>query len=635
MKILSFLFGTTVALVCIIDTATAQTPAEIKATAQAVTVEINLAQDSSVGSGIIIHQQGDLYTIVTNRHVVCGKKRKCSTPLPTETFQIKFGNGSFLQVPATEVKILSKDLDLATIQFRSNTPYQLAKIAPPGSLKVGEIVYTSGYPAEPRGYSFNSGKSIAVVNKRLTDDRGGYTIVYDAETQPGMSGGGVFDKNGRLVAIHGQGERYKENTQLPATSVSSNINLIRQEVNSKINYNRGIPVRWVVQSLAQQGIKLGGRDPVIPAPAAVNNTADEYFIAGFNKWVEPGSDVIAGKRQAIQLLTQAIRLNPRYASAYLIRSSTYDQLGEYRLAVSDCNQAIKFAPKYARAYNNCGFLKAYKLNDPQGALADYNQVISLNPQDASAYNNLGLLKNDKLNDPQGALADYNQAISLNPRFAFAYGNRANLKKNKLNDPQGALADYNQAISLDPQYSNVYSNRGNLKDDKLNDPQGALADYNQAITLNPQNAKAYLRRGNLKDDKLNDSQGALADYNQAIALNPQDALVYYNRGNLKNDKLNDPQGALADYDQAISLDSQFAIAYGARGYLKYTKLNDRPSGIADTKKAAELAKEQNNKSVYQNAIAILDRWGVGSSTNRPQVIQVSPTEIKIDLRNIFR
>jgi V8-like Glu-specific endopeptidase len=78
---------------------------------------------------------------------------------------------------------------------------------------VGDRVYTSGYPLEPRGYSFNQGKAIAVVNKRLSDDRGGYTVIYDAQTQPGMSGGGVFDNNGRLVAIHGQGERYRENTQ--------------------------------------------------------------------------------------------------------------------------------------------------------------------------------------------------------------------------------------------------------------------------------------------------------------------------------------------------------------------------------------------------------------------------------------
>jgi tetratricopeptide (TPR) repeat protein/V8-like Glu-specific endopeptidase len=608
VKFTAFLLGTTAALVCVVDTAIAQSPAEIKAVAQAVTVEIKLVKDRSVGSGILIHQQGNLYTIVTNRHVVCGEQRNCATPSPTETFQLKFGNGSSLKVPASAVKILSKDLDLATLQFRSNTPYQIAKLAPPGSLKVGEIVYTSGYPLEPRGYSFNIGSAIAVVNKRLTADRGGYTIVYDAQTQPGMSGGGVFDKKGRIVAIHGQGERFRENTELVDTSESSGIITARSEVNSKIGYNRGLPVRWVVESLAQQEIKLGDRDPVVPAPAAVNNTADEYFIAGFNQWVEPGSNVLAGKRQAIKLFTQAIRLNPRYKIAYFLRAVTYAQLREYRLAISDYNQVINLDPQNATGYSHRGLFKDEKLNDPNGALADYNQAISLNPQDALAYYNRGNLKARKFNAPNSALADYNQAISLNPQLTLAYINRGNLKDDKLNDPNGALADYNQAISLNPQDALAYYNRALLKDDKFNDPNGALADYNQAISLNPQDAPAYINRGNLKAHKFNAPNGALADYNQAISLNPQFATAYTNRGTLKARKFNAPNGALADYNQAISLAPNNPNAYGGRGYLKYTQLNDRSGGIADTKKAAELAKAQGNSQVLSVALKLLQSWG---------------------------
>jgi tetratricopeptide (TPR) repeat protein len=547
VKIPSLLLGTATALVCVANAAVAQTPSQIQATAKAVTVEINLTQDKSVGSGVLLHQQGNLYTLITNRHVACGKKRNCTAPLSTETFQLNFGNGSSLKVPATAVKILGKDIDLATIQFRSNTSYQIARIAPPGSLKVGDIVYTSGYPAQPQGYSFNTGNAIAVVNKRLTDDRGGYTVVYNAQTQPGMSGGGVFDRNARLVAIHGQGERYRENTQLTDTSKAGGRITPRQKVGSKIGYNRGISARWVVESLARQGIKLGDspqgtlreRDPVTPTPAAVNDTADEYFIAGFNKWVEPGSDIKAGKQQAIQAFTQAIRLNPRYEIAYFMRANTYNQLQEYRLALADWNQSIAIDPQFAEAYNNCG-----------------------------------KLKDDKLNDPQGALADYNRAIALYPNYADAYINRGMLKALKLNDPQGALADYNRAIALNSQSAEAYNDRGNLKDDKLNDPQGALADYNRAITLDPQLVEAYNNRGILKAFKLKDPKGALADYNQAIDLSPQ----------LSN-------------------------SYFVRGFLKYTKLRDRSGGIADVKKAAELGKAQGNTLILNNSLQLLQSWGV--------------------------
>ncbi|PSB57447.1 tetratricopeptide repeat-containing S1 family peptidase [Chamaesiphon polymorphus] len=516
MKFPSFLLCTTVVIVCIVDTATAQTPAEIQSIAKAVTVEINLVKDRSLGSGVLVHQQGNLYTLITNRHVVCGKKRTCSMPLSTETFQLKFGNGSSLQVPATAVKILSKDLDLATIQFSSNTPYQIAQIAPPSSLKVGDRVYTSGYPAEPRGFSFNDGDAMAVVKKRLTEDRGGYTVIYDAQTQPGMSGGGVFDNNGRIVAIHGQGERYRDNTELPEVSKSVR-NTTRSEIGSKIGYNRGIPVRWVVERLAQQGIKLGDEDPTTPASAAVTNTADEYFIAGFNKWVEPGDDIRAGKQQAIQAFSQTIRLNPRYTITYFLRAFIYAQLKEYRLSLADYNQAIALNPNFARAYNNRGLLKKNQLNDAQGALADYNQAIALNPNFALAHYNRAILKEDKLNDAQGALTDYNQAIALDPKFAVAYYNRANLKTIKLNDAQGALADYNQAIALKPNFALAYNNRANLKTYDLNDDRGALADYDQAIALDPNFAQAYGARGRLKYIKLNARSGGIADTQKAAEL----------------------------------------------------------------------------------------------------------------------
>ncbi len=568
------ILGFTVALVSVADIAVAKTPAEIESIAKAVTVEITLLKAESVGSGIIIERQGDLYTLITNRHVVCGQTRNFTTPPSAETYTVKLGDGQKYQVSAKSVKLLGAGLDLAMIQFRSNRGYPVAIVADPGSLKVDDRIYTSGYPAEPLGFSFNAGKAIAVVDKRLIEDRGGYTVIYDAQTQPGMSGGGVFSQGGRLVAIHGQGERYRDNTQSEKVPSAGTLFITKAEVGSKIGYNRGIPVRWVVQGLAERGIKLGNRQPV-NLGQTIASSADEHFITGFNKLVEPGTDVTAGKRLALGEFSQAIRINPRYAIAYFLRAKTYDDVHEERLA-----------------------------------LDDLDRTIALNPQFAVAYNSRGILKDRKLNDPQGALADFDRAIAFNPQYAEAYNNRGNLKALKLNDPQGALADFDRAIALNPQFALPYTNRGLLKAGKFNDPQGALADFDRAIALNPQFAHFYNERGLLKQQKLNDTQGALADYERAIALDPKYAFAYANRGLLKAGKLNDPQGALADYDRAIALDPKTANAYAARGYLKYEKLNDRSGGIADTRQAAKLARAKGNSVVLQTALQFLQSWGVG-------------------------
>jgi serine protease Do len=87
------------------------------------------------------------------------------------------------------------------------------------SLKTNDDIYAIGFPFEYSGYIFGDGKAIAVVNKRLNGDNGGYTIIYDALTLPGMSGGGVFNSNGELVAIHGYGDRYKEKMTMSLKSI--------------------------------------------------------------------------------------------------------------------------------------------------------------------------------------------------------------------------------------------------------------------------------------------------------------------------------------------------------------------------------------------------------------------------------
>jgi tetratricopeptide (TPR) repeat protein len=573
----------------------AKSAAEVKAIARAVTVEIRLQEDSSVGSGIIVARQGDLYTVATNRHVVCGQGSRSQVP-SGETYELGMADGQKYQVKAASVKLIGTDLDLAIVQFRSSRKYPVAKIAA-SSFKSKDVVYTAGFPLEQAGFSFNQGNAIAVVDRRITGDAGGYSVVYNASTLPGMSGGGVFDQNGQLVAIHGQGDRVRENTEIDDKS----------RVGSKIGYNRGIPLRWLVEGLAKEGINISGSRPfsaLTTTREQVFVSADEYFIAGFNKLVEPGADVIAGKRAAIQELSKAIQLNSRYATAYFTRANIYEQLQEFRQSLRDYNQAISINPQFATAYNNRGLLKADKLNDSQGALADYNQAIALNPKYDGAYNNRGLLKADRLNDSQGAMADYNQAIALNPKHDGAYNNRGLLKKYKFNDSQGALVDYNQAITLNPKLTEAYNNRGNLKNSKLNDSQGALADYNQAIATNPEYASAYNNRGVLKAAKLNDSQGALADYNRAIILNPKYASAYNNRGVLKEAQLNDNQGALADYNQAIILNPKYASAYNNRGGLKHQKLNDIQGALADYNRAIILnpkyAGAYNNRGVLKAA-----------------------------------
>jgi tetratricopeptide (TPR) repeat protein/S1-C subfamily serine protease len=518
----------------------AKSASEIEAIARSVTVKIQVYQGKKnpldKGSGVIIDRQGDLYTLVTNRHVICITE-DCNWISKNDEYFVSLADDEKLTEPKKmDIKFVGKDLDLAIIRFRSNRNFKVAQLSAAGSLKVTDKVYTAGFP-QSQGFSLNEGEVIAAANRRLIGDNG-YSIIYNAYSAKGMSGGAVFNSDGQLVAVHGQGDRYTSGTDIDDNS----------RVGEKIGYNRGIPVRWLVQNFGELGINLASARSTLDIRATrakAPSTADEHFITGFNKLVKPQGNIQASKRAAIQEFSIAIQNDPQYQVAYFTRAFVYEQLQEFSQSLSDYNEAIILNPKDAGAYNNRGNLKN-KLNEP-GALEDYNEAITLNPKDAGAYYNRAILKN-KLNDDLGALEDYNEAITLNPKYAGAYYNRAILK-DKLNEP-GALEDYNEAITLNPKDAGAYNNRGNLKKNKLNDGPGALKDYNQAIVLNPKYAGAYYNRAILKN-KLNDDLGALKDYNEAITLNPKDATAYNNRGNLKN-KLNDRIGAVKDFQQAAKL-----------------------------------------------------------------------------------
>jgi S1-C subfamily serine protease len=461
------------ALVTYADLAVAKSMAEVETIARTTTLKISLQKNKSVGSGVIIHRQGSVYTMVTNRHVVCGGSW-CESIPSDEVYVLGLPSGQSIKVKPNDIKLLGADLDLARIQFRSPSSYAVAPISST-SIKATEQVYTAGFPFEKPNFTFGSGEVLAVASQRLKDDRGGYGIIYDARTLPGMSGSGVFNQQGQLIAIHGLGDRYTKGSSFS-----------NYRVGSKTGFNRGISAALLVQSLAKAGInfKTPGNSSSLPRESSATPlTADDHFILGFNKLVDPGPAAEAAHLQAVQEFSQAVRLNPNYEMAYFMRAVAYDQLREYKKALQDFDRTIEIDPKdadnyYVRAVHK---IESPNIRDYPGALADLDRAIALSPRYTRAYIQRGTLKYEKLEDFKGALTDLNQAIALSPRSVLAYQERASVKR-KLEDFRGALADYDQAIKINPKGASFYFNRAGLKRGKLQDRAGAIQDYRQAARL---------------------------------------------------------------------------------------------------------------------------------------------------------
>ena len=125
-----------------------------------------------------------------------------------------------------------------------------------------------------------------------------------------------------------------------------------------------------------------------------------------------------GVRHAIADYTEAIRLDPHDAAAYLNRGRAWNIKKEHDKAMADYTEGIRLDPQNVRAYLLRGHTWVEK-KEYDKAIADYTEAIRLNPQFAEAYyawGNAWLAKDEY----DRAIAGFAEAIRLDPKNAFAY-----------------------------------------------------------------------------------------------------------------------------------------------------------------------------------------------------------------------
>jgi tetratricopeptide (TPR) repeat protein len=286
----------------------------------------------------------------------------------------------------------------------------------------------------------------------------------------------------------------------------------------------------------------------------------------------------------------AIKLDYTSYNAYRLRGSLYIDMGNYDRAIADYNQMLRITPEDADAYIRRGGAYWGK-KDYDRTIADFTQAIRIDPNNANAYNNRGLAYANK-QDYDRAIADYTQAIRITPEDADAYIRRGGAYWGK-KDYDRAIADFTQAIRIDTNDATAYYNRGLTYANKK-DYDRAIADYNQVIRIDPDHASAYNNRGEAYRRK-EDYDRAIADFNQTIRIDPDHAFAYNNRGLAYYNK-GDYDRAITDYTQALRIDPDYTNAYVNRGNA-YGHKGDKNRARADWRKALEL--DPNNENAQIN------------------------------------
>lgn len=178
----------------------------VKKIAKEVTLRIFTA--SAPGSGITIAHKGRTYTVLTCQHVIEGiKKSNYRVLLPDgKTYSARLKSSPNL-----------KGLDLALIEFDSDTIYRVIELGDSQQLIADIPVYAAGFPNQhvsekpekiedttdwgSKAFRFTSGKVSLISSRSLPD---GYSLGYTNEVESGMSGGPVFNDKGQLVGINGR-----------------------------------------------------------------------------------------------------------------------------------------------------------------------------------------------------------------------------------------------------------------------------------------------------------------------------------------------------------------------------------------------------------------------------------------------
>ena len=147
------------------------------------------------GSGVIIAQKGENYYVLTANHVV-------GEVLKGDVIEVQTLDGEY---HTAQLLDFDENIDGALIKFTSKKSYYKAFIHPDVSPKTGMFILTEGYAlaskeAKKGSLRRSSGPIITVIE----DNTDGYDLFYDAATNVGMSGGGVFSDLGQ-TNVQGDG----------------------------------------------------------------------------------------------------------------------------------------------------------------------------------------------------------------------------------------------------------------------------------------------------------------------------------------------------------------------------------------------------------------------------------------------
>ena len=236
--------------------------------------------------------------------------------------------------------------------------------------------------------------------------------------------------------------------------------------------------------------------------------------------------------EALELLDQALRIDPGYAQALLARADRHLSRQNPNAALEDADRLLAARPRSSLGR----FMRTEcfrSLHDREAALEEIDEAIRLAP--AAGYYALRSEMRQEAQETEGAREDIERAIELLPESRKLHLQKAwlELAAGKLDD---ALEAARKSLALDPSNPDAYSALRDIHDargevdeiqrilDELDRIAGETTDPDWLSRLRSRRARMLRDQGDL--------DAAIAEADAAVAATPDDPFNYTLRAELK-------------------------------------------------------------------------------------------------------